>query len=106
MILRRLLGRARAFRYAARIISFQSTLNAYIWLFHRPITSHDIAGVLPKDTLAFVASPQAPLVEEEEDFTVLEDSFVAASENVFTLKRGDEATWTCIARGAQAYLAW
>ena len=44
--------------------------------------SHGIAGVLPKDTLAFVASPQAPLVEEE-DFTVLEDSFVAASENVF-----------------------
>lgn len=85
MILRRLLGRARAFRYAARIISFQSTLNAYIWLFHRPIMSHGIAGVLPKDTLAFVASPQAPLVEE--DFTVLEDSFVAASENVFTLRR-------------------
>ena len=47
--------------------------------------SHGIAGVLPKDTLAFVASPQAPLAEE--DFTVLEDSFVAASENVFTLRR-------------------
>ena len=71
------------------------------------MTSHDIAQVLPKNTLTFVASPQAPLVEaEERDVTVLEDTFVAASENGFVLRRGDEATWTCIAPGAQARLTW
>ena len=70
--------------------------------------NHDIAaGVLPKNTLAFAVSPQAPLVEEEgEDVKVLEDSFVAASENGFMLRRGDEATWTCIAPGAQVRLTW
>ena len=68
---------------------------------------HDIAGVLPKNTLAFVAFPQAPLVEqEEEDVTVLEDPFVAASENGFILRCGDEAVWTCITPGAQACLTW
>ena len=72
------------------------------------MTSHDIAaGVLPKNTLAFAVSPQTPLVDEEkEDVTVLEDTFVAASENGFMLRRGDEATWTCIAPGAQARLTW
>ena len=71
------------------------------------MTSHDIAQVLPKNTLTFVASPQAPLVEAEEgDVTVLEDTFVAASENGFVLRQGDEATWTCIAPGAQARLTW
>ena len=45
-------------------------------------TSHDMAQILPWNILTFVASPQAPLVEEEkDDVTVLEDSFVAASEN-------------------------
>ena len=70
--------------------------------------SHDIAArVLPKNTLAFAVSPQAPLVDEEkEDITVLEDTFVAASENGFMRRRGDEATWTCIAPGAQARLTW
>jgi hypothetical protein len=78
--------------------------------------SHDIApaaGVLPKNTLAFVASPQvdddaATLVEEgdNDDVTVLEDTFVAGSENGFMLRRGAEATWTCIAPGAQARLTW
>jgi hypothetical protein len=50
----------------------------------------------------------APLMEEGDDdeVTVLEDTFVAASENGFTLRRGDEATWTCIAPGAQARLTW
>ena len=69
------------------------------------MTSNDVARVLPKNTLTFVASPQAPRVEEEkEDVTVLENTFVAASENGFMLRRGDEATWTCIAPGAQARL--
>jgi hypothetical protein len=56
------------------------------------------AEVLSKNTLAFVASPQvgddvfAPLEEEGgDDVTVLEDTFVAASENGFMLRRGDEA---------------
>ena len=72
------------------------------------MTSRDIAaGVLPKNTLAFAVSPQAPLVgAEKEGVTALEDSFVAASENGFMLRRGDEATWTCIAPGAQARLTW
>ena len=61
------------------------------------MTSHDVARVLPKNTLTFVASPQAPLVEEEVvDVMVLEDTFVAASENGFMLRRGDvdvHCTW-------------
>jgi hypothetical protein len=77
--------------------------------------SHDIApaaGVLPKKTLAFVAAPQVgehavPVEEGDDDeVTVLEDTFVAASENGFMLRRGDEATWTCVAPGAQARLTW
>jgi hypothetical protein len=70
-------------------------------------------GVLPKKTLAFVAAPQvgdhaAVPVEkgDDDEVTVLEDTFVAASENGFMLRRGDEATWTCIAPGAQARLTW
>ena len=52
-----------------------------------------MAQVLPRNTLAFVASPRAPLVEEEkDDVAVLEDSFVAARENGFVLRRRDEAT--------------
>ena len=71
------------------------------------MTSHDIARVLPKNTFTFVSSPQAPLVEaEEEDVIVLGDTFVAASENGFMLRRGDGTTWTCIAPGAQARLTW
>ena len=57
-------------------------------------TSHDMAQVLPRNTLAFVASPRAPLVEEEkDDVAVLEDSFVAARENGFVLRRGDDMTY-------------
>lgn len=65
-----------------------------MWLSHHPMTtSHDMVQVLPRNTLAFVASPQAPLVEEEkDDVAVLEDSFVAPRENGFVLRRGDEAT--------------
>ena len=72
-------------------------------------------GVPPKNTLTFVASPQAgddapALVEEakkgDDGVMVLEDTFVAASENGFMLSRGDEAMWTCIAPGAQVRLTW
>lgn len=83
-----------------------------VQLFHRP---HDAAPptIVPdgtKDTLTFVVSPQSdstPPAEEGGDaVTVLEDSFVAASENGFMLGNEDEMTWTCIAPGAQAQLAW
>ena len=70
--------------------------------------SDDTARVVP---LTFVASQKdgddaAPLVEEEEGVTVLEDTFVAASKNGFVQRRGDKATSACIAPGAQACLAW
>lgn len=80
--------------------------------------NHDIAptaAALPNHatkTLAFVASPQvgdgaAPFVEGDDDgVTVLKDTFVAASENGFMLRRGGEMTWTCIALGAQVRLTW
>jgi len=75
--------------------------------------SHDIAPApVAKDTLAFVASPQAGINatavadKEGDDVTVLEDTFVAASENGFMLRRGGEVTWTCTAPGAQASLTW
>jgi len=87
-----------------------------VQLFHRPM-NYDIGSALPdhaKNTLAFVASLQdaaLPFVGEEEGddgggVMVLEDSFVAASENGFMLRRGGEVTWTCIAPGAQARLTW
>ncbi|KAN0128649.1 hypothetical protein V8E53_013568, partial [Lactarius tabidus] len=86
-----------------------------VQLFHRP-ARHDIAlaaGVLRKNTLAFVASSQvsndaAALLEErdDDDVTVLEDTFVAASENGSLLRRGNEAAWTCVAPGAQVCLTW
>ncbi|KAF8258886.1 hypothetical protein EI94DRAFT_1669339 [Lactarius quietus] len=84
-----------------------------VQLFHRPMSSKiaPAAGALPKNTLAFVASPQVghDMVEEvgsEDDVTVLQDTFVAASENGFMLSRGSEPTWTCVAPGAQARLTW
>ncbi|KAI9436565.1 hypothetical protein H4582DRAFT_398424 [Lactarius indigo] len=91
-----------------------------VQLFHRP-SDHDIApadALLPggaKNTLAFVASLQASddaaALEEgeeghEDGATVLEDTFVAASENGFMLRRGGEVAWTCIAPGAQVRLTW
>ena len=52
--------------------------------------SHGSARVLPKNTLSVVASPQAPLVEEEEEFvTVLEDTFMAANDNYMW-------SWSCL----------
>ncbi|KAN0127962.1 hypothetical protein V8E53_014216 [Lactarius tabidus] len=86
-----------------------------VQFFHRP-ARHDIAqaaGVLRKNTLTFVASSQVsndtatPLEEgDDHDVRVLDGSFVVASENVFLLRRGDEAAWTYIAPGAQACLTW
>ncbi|KAF8258689.1 hypothetical protein EI94DRAFT_1707764 [Lactarius quietus] len=84
-----------------------------VQLFHRPMSHHiaPAAGVLPKNTLAFVASPPVgdDMMEEEgsdEEVTVLEDAFVAASESGFMLSRGSEPTWTCVAPGAKTRLTW
>jgi hypothetical protein len=38
--------------------------------------------------------------------TILDDAFMAASENGFVLGREGEKTWTCVAPGSQARLAW
>jgi len=84
-----------------------------VQLFHRPL-SHDIApaaGVLPKNTLAFVASPPVgdDMVEEvgsNDDVTVLEHTFVAASKSGFMLSRGSEPTWMRFAPGAETRLTW
>jgi len=82
-----------------------------VQLFHR---SHDAAAptIIPhaaKDTLTFVVSSESestPVEEGGDALTVLENSFVAASENGFMLGNEDETTWTCIAPGAQARLVW
>lgn len=42
----------------------------------------------------------------EDTVTVLEDTFLAASENGLMLSRAEEMAWTCITPGAQAQLAW
>ena len=62
-----------------------------------------------KNTLTFVAASQsdlAPAEEREDAVTVLDDVFVAASENGFMLGRENEMPWTCVAPGAQARIAW
>ncbi|KAN0127968.1 hypothetical protein V8E53_014222 [Lactarius tabidus] len=57
-----------------------------VQLFHRPMNRDIVpaAGVLPKNTLVFVASPQVDdaVAQEggDDDVTVLEDTFLAASE--------------------------
>ncbi|KAN0127952.1 hypothetical protein V8E53_013574 [Lactarius tabidus] len=87
-----------------------------VQFFHHPV-SHDVApresGLRLENTLTFVASSQVsndtatPLEEcHDDDVTALEDSFVAASENGFLLRRGEEAAWTSIAPGAQVCLTW
>ncbi|KAH9979676.1 hypothetical protein BJV74DRAFT_780156 [Russula compacta] len=83
-----------------------------VQLFHRPneATAPTVPNHAAKNTLTFVAASQsdsAPPAEEGGDaVTVLSDAFVAASENGFMLSREDETTWSCIAPGAQARLAW
>ena len=62
-----------------------------------------------KNTLTFVAVPQpdsTPVEERGDAVTVLDDVFVAASENGFMLGREDETPWTCVAPGAKAQIAW
>ena len=62
-----------------------------------------------KSTFTFVAVPQSELAlagQGEDAVTILEDTFLAASENGFILSREDEMAWTCITPGAQARLAW
>jgi len=84
-----------------------------VQLFHR-LSSGDIASpapLFPKNALAFVVVAAAPSMQEgggddDGDVLVLEDTFVAASENGFMLSRGGEPTWTCIAPRAQARLTW
>jgi len=83
-----------------------------VQLFHRP---SDVSApiALPhaaKNTLTFVATPQFDLIPAEEKgdaaVTVLDGVFVAASENGFVLGREGEKSWTCVAPGSQAQLAW
>ena len=57
-----------------------------------------------------MAAPQFDSIPAEEKgdaaVTVLDDVFVAASENGFELGREGEKTWTCVAPGSQTRLAW
>ncbi len=62
-----------------------------------------------RNTLTFVSAPQSEASfagQGEDTVTVLEHTFLAASENGFVLSRDAEIAWTCIAPGAQARLAW
>jgi hypothetical protein len=62
-----------------------------------------------RNTLTFVAAPQsdsAPAKEREDAVTVLDDMFIAVSENGFVLGRENETPWTRVASGAQAQVAW
>ncbi|KAF8495724.1 hypothetical protein F5888DRAFT_1615424 [Russula emetica] len=80
-----------------------------VQLFYCP---EDIAApphATAKNTLTFVAVPQfesALAGQGDDTVTVLEDTFLAASENGFMLSRENEMTGTCITPGAQARLAW
>ncbi|KAI0265603.1 hypothetical protein BC834DRAFT_924224 [Gloeopeniophorella convolvens] len=85
-----------------------------VQLFHRPRTGA-VSAAPPsaaKHTLTFTASIQPdaappPAVESaDSEVTVLDDAFVAASENGFMVSREAETTWTCTAPDAQARLAW
>jgi len=82
-----------------------------VQLFHSP--NDAAAPTAPphaaKDALTFIAVPQCESTiagQGEDTVTVLEDRFLAASENGFMLSRENEMTWTCITPGSQARLAW
>jgi len=83
-----------------------------VQLFHRPsdAAAPSSSPYATKNTLTFVAAPQAdsaaPAEERGDAVTVLNDVFVAASENGFMLGREDERPWTCVSPRAQARLAW
>jgi len=63
-----------------------------------------------KNTLTFVSVPQSESTlagqGDDDTVTVLEETFLAASENGFMLSRDAEIAWTCTTPGAQARLAW
>jgi hypothetical protein len=112
--LRQLLGKAHPFRSAHRASLALSTRILILseQLFYYPKDA--AAPTAPphaaaRNTLTFVSAPQpeASLAGQGEDtVTVLEHTFLAASENGFVLSREAEMAWTCIAPGAQARLAW
>jgi len=88
---------------AIAVAAFSPSLDSYF-------TAHNDAAAptnLPhaaKDMLTFVVSPQSAA-------TILEDSLRTNGEreiagNGFMLGNKDETTWTCVAPGAQARLAW
>jgi hypothetical protein len=82
-----------------------------VQLFYCPndAAAHTIPLHAAKNTLSFVTAPQCESAlagQGEDTVTVLEDTFLAASENGFMLSREDEMTWTCVTPGAQARLAW
>jgi len=83
-----------------------------VQLFHRPsdVSAPSTPPHAAKNTLTFMAAPQFDSIPSEEkgdaSITVLDDVFVAASENGFVLGREGEKTWTCVAPGSQTRLAW
>jgi len=80
-----------------------------VQLFYCPKDTAPLPHSPAKSTLTFVAVPQFEPVlagQDEDTVTVLEDTFIAASENGFMLSRQDEMAWTCITPGAQARLVW
>jgi len=78
-------------------------------LFYCPKDTAAPPHAAAKNSLTFVAVPPSESAlsgPEEDTVTVLEDTFLAASENGFMLSREDEMAWTCISPGAQARLHW
>lgn len=88
-------------------------------LFHRPksatLSALPSVAATPEhgSTFTFVTSPSdvhpdavgTPL-DGDDDVTVFDNAFVAASENGFLLSRGEEAAWTCKVVGAEARLSY
>ena len=88
----------------ARFLSFSEQL--FYCLKDTNDLPHDTTA---KNSLTFVAVPQSESAvagQGEDTVTVLEDTFLAASENGFMLSREDEIAWTCVTPGAQARLSW
>ena len=113
LTLRQLPGKAHPFRSVCRCLASRSRHSHFSeQLFYCPndAADHTIPLHAAKSSLTFVTAPQCESAlagqREEDTVTVLEDTFLAASENGFMLSREDEMTWTCITPGAQARLAW
>ncbi|KAN0114252.1 hypothetical protein V8E52_006902 [Russula decolorans] len=80
-----------------------------VQLFYCPKDTAAPPQATSKNSLTFVALPQSESAlagQGEDTVTVLEDTFLAASENGFMISREDEMAWTCITPGAQARLVW